>query len=263
MIFHLAGQVAMTTSIANPRLDFEINVNGTFNVLEAVRKYSPTSAILYSSTNKVYGDLEHFEYIEKETRYTCKEFPEGFSEEISLDFRSPYGCSKGSADQYILDYTRIHGLKAAVFRHSSVFGSRQFASYDQGWIGWFVQKALETQKNPQTQFTISGTGKQVRDVLFSEDIINCYFQAAKKISNISGQAFNIGGGIKNSLSLIELFNFLEKELSVSLNIQKTDWRQSDQRVFVANTAKAEKYFGWKPEISSEAGLRKMIQWIKS
>lgn len=261
-VFHLAGQVAMTTSIQNPRLDFEINVCGTFNLLEAIRKYSPHSGIIYSSTNKVYGDLEQFTYEERGTRYHCKEYPQGFSEEIPLDFRSPYGCSKGAADQYMLDYSRIHGLKTVVFRHSSIFGARQFATFDQGWIGWFVQQALNTKQNPETHFSISGTGKQVRDVLFSEDIVNCYFKAVSSIESISGQPFNIGGGAENSLSLLELFQILEEELQVTLQYTKLDWRQSDQRVFIANIHKAREMFGWKPEISAREGVKDMIKWTQ-
>lgn len=144
--FHLAGQVAMTTSIDNPCMDFEINTGGTLNLLEAVRQYQPRCNIIYSSTNKVYGDLEQYEYRETETRYTCTDRPNGFDETTQLDFHSPYGCSKGAADQYMLDYARIFGLNTVVFRHSSMYGGRQFASYDQGWVGWFCQKAVEIKK---------------------------------------------------------------------------------------------------------------------
>lgn len=262
-IFHLAGQVAMTTSIQNPRLDFETNTLGTFNVLEAVRQYSTHSGILYSSTNKVYGDLEQYTYDENETRYTCPQHPNGFPEDVPLNFSSPYGCSKGAADQYILDYHRIHGLKTVVFRHSSIFGVRQFATFDQGWVGWFVRQALETQSNPQTEFTISGNGKQVRDVLFARDLIECYFSAADSIQKISGNAFNIGGGYGSSLSLLELFQHLEKMLNVSLRFKKLPPRQSDQKVFIADTAKAQALFGWQPRTNINQGLSEMIQWTKA
>ena len=262
-IFHLAGQVAMTTSIQNPRLDFETNALGTFNVLEAVRKYSPKTGILYSSTNKVYGDLDQFTYSETDTRFTCNEHPKGFDEKVALDFRSPYGCSKGAADQYILDYHRIHGLRTALFRHSSIFGSRQFATFDQGWVGWFVKQALETKQNPKTEFTIAGNGKQVRDVLFAKDLIDCYFTAADSLDKISGQAFNIGGGVENSLSLLELFGHLERELNVKLNFKKLPWRQSDQKVFIADTQKARELFGWSSKTSVAKGLTEMIRWTQS
>lgn len=158
----------MTSSIENPYKDFEINALGTINVLEAVRKFSPKTAVFFSSTNKVYGDLEQYEYIENESRYICSQFPNGFDETIPLDFCSPYGCSKGAADQHMLDFHRIYGLKTVVFRHSSMYGSRQFSSYDQGWIGWFIQKAKEFYENPNAKpFSICGNGKQVRDIFYT------------------------------------------------------------------------------------------------
>jgi CDP-paratose 2-epimerase len=181
----------MTTSITNRRLDFETNAFGSFNILESVLKFSQETAVIYSSTNKVYGDLEQYTYKETQTRYICNEKPQGFDEGVNLDFRSPYGCSKGSADQYILDYARIFGLKTVVFRHSSMYGSRQFATYDQVWIGWFCQKAIETKLNIiKEPFTISGNGKQVRDVLHSDDMINLYFPCIKNIDTAKGNAFN-------------------------------------------------------------------------
>lgn len=201
-IFHLAGQVAMTTSISNPRLDFETNAIGTFNLLDSVRKYSPNSVILYSSTNKVYVNFEYLTFKETDTRYICEEYLNGFPETIKLDFHSPYGCSKGVADQYLLDFHRIYGLKTIVFRHSSMYGGNQHATYDQGWVGWFCQKALEIKKGILKEpFTISGNGKQVRDVLYASDVVNLYF-TAKDSTNAYGQGFNISGGINNSLSLL-------------------------------------------------------------
>ncbi len=263
VVFHLAGQVAMTTSIENPRLDFEINVVGGVNLLEALRKYAPNAAIFYSSTNKVYGDLEEIALEEAELRYIAREFPQGFDESLRLDFRSPYGCSKGSIDQYMLDYHRIYDLNTVVFRHSSIFGGRQFPTIDQGWIGWFIQQALETKKFPGREaFTICGNGKQVRDVLFAEDLLNCYFSALEKMDECAGHAFNIGGGMSNSLSLLELFRFLEEELSIELNFRKIDWRASDQRVFVANVQKAKQMFGWNPEVDKVSGMRQMLNWLK-
>lgn len=262
-VFHLAGQVAMTTSIANPYKDFEINTMGTVNVLDTLRKYSPATAMIYSSTNKVYGDLEQFTYVEKDKRYVCKEFPKGFSEDITLDFQSPYGCSKGAADQYMLDYHRIFGLKTVVFRHSSMYGSRQFATYDQGWVGWFCEKALEKYQNPQCQpFTISGNGKQVRDILHAKDMIRLYYTALGNMEKVKGQAFNIGGTIDQSLSLLELFDMLEEILGIKLEYTCLEPRISDQKVFVADTGKIERYIGWKPEVSAYEGIKSMIEWIK-
>lgn len=263
VIYHLAGQVAMTTSIADPRMDFEVNVGGSFNVLDAVRLYSPDSTVIYSSTNKVYGDLEQYSYEEGNTRYTCKEFPNGFDESVTLDFHSPYGTSKGSADQYMLDFARIYSLKTVVFRHSSMYGGRQFATYDQGWLGWFTTKALEIKEDRlEEPFTISGNGKQVRDLLYASDMVSLYLKAAEKIDIIKGQAFNIGGGIENSSSLLELFSFLENELEITMEYTQLPPRESDQLVFVADTSKAKRLIGWEPKVSKEEGIRNMIKWIR-
>lgn len=260
-VFHLAGQVAMTTSIANPRLDFEVNAIGTFNLLDAIRKYSPDSVILYSSTNKVYGDFSDLTFEETNTRYICKEYPNGFPETITLDFHSPYGCSKGAADQYLLDFNRIYGIKTIVFRHSSMYGSNQHATFDQGWVGWFCQKALEIKQGiAKEPFTVSGTGKQVRDVLHSSDVVNLYF-AAKDSVDAYGQAFNIGGGIENSLSLLELFRLLEEILDIKMNYRQIEWRESDQKVFVADNKKIKSYINWYPLVTSETGIKKMLEWL--
>lgn len=263
-IFHLAGQVAMTTSIANPRMDFEVNVMGTHNLLEAVRQYAHDAAVVYSSTNKVYGDLEQYTYRETETRYECIEHPNGFDETTPLEFHSPYGCSKGAADQYMLDYARIFGLKTVVFRHSSMYGGRQFATYDQGWVGWFCQKAIET-KNGQIKepFTISGNGKQVRDVLHADDMKSLYLQALKNIDQAKGTAFNIGGGIQNSLSLLDLFALLNNLLKVKLDYIQLPVRESDQRVFVADITKVKQLLSWHPAVSSEEGVSRMIDWLSA
>jgi CDP-paratose 2-epimerase len=261
-IFHLAGQVAMTTSIANPRMDFEVNVGGTHNLLEAVRQYAPQAIVVYSSTNKVYGDLEQYTYEETATRFQCIEHPYGFNERTRLDFHSPYGCSKGAADQYMLDYARIFGLKTVVFRHSSMYGGRQFATYDQGWVGWFCQKAIETSRGQLKQpFTISGTGKQVRDVLHSDDMKRLYIAAVCNIEQAKGQAFNIGGGIDNSLSLVELFSLLESMIEIKMNYEKLPVRESDQRVFVADIQKAKSILNWAPLIPSAVGVAKMLDWL--
>ena len=262
VIFHLAGQVAMTTSIDNPRMDFEVNALGSLNVLEAVRTYSPETVVLYSSTNKVYGDLEQFQYEEKETRYICKDKPNGFDETVNLDFHSPYGSSKGSADQYMLDYSRIYGLKTAVFRHSSMFGGRQFSTFDQGWLGWFTRKALDIKSGRANEkFTINGNGKQVRDLLYASDCVALYMTAAQQIDNICGQAFNIGGGMENSSSLLELFNFLERELGIEMEYTQLPPRESDQKVFVADITKVTSKIDWQPKIDKEVGIRKMIDWV--
>lgn len=262
VIFHLAGQVAMTTSINNPRLDFEINSMGTFNLLDAVRKYSPDSIILYSSTNKVYGDFANLTFEETNTRYKCIEYPNGFPESIALDFHSPYGCSKGAADQYLLDYARIYGIKTAVFRHSSMYGGNQHATVDQGWVGWFCQKALDIKTGKADgSFTVSGNGKQVRDVLHADDVVNLYFTALQFIDKVQGKAFNVGGGIGNSLSLLELFEFLERELKITMKYDQLPPRESDQLVFIADNSFINSALGWVPKIDFQNGIRDMILWL--
>lgn len=263
VIFHVAGQVAMTTSLINPKMDFEVNMLGSLNILESVRKYSLDSIIIYSSTNKVYGDLNYLKYQETKTRYISVDYPDGFDEKLKLDFHSPYGCSKGAADQYMLDYARIYGLKTIVFRHSSMYGGRQFATYDQGWIGWFCQKAIEIKKSIlKDPFTISGTGKQVRDVLYVDDVVNLYFKTIEIIDKLKGEAFNIGGGMNNSLSLIEFFSILEEELNIKMNYKKLPWRKSDQKIFVSNNLKANEKIRWGPKTSKKEGIKNILEWIR-
>ena len=261
-IFHLAGQVAMTTSIANPRTDFEVNTFGSLNLLEAVRRNCPKAVIVYSSTNKVYGSLEQFSYIETETRFRCVEKPDGFDEQTQLEFHSPYGCSKGAADQYMLDYARIFGLRTIVLRHSSMYGGRQFATYDQGWVGWFCQKAIETKKNIFNEgFTISGNGKQVRDLLHVDDMKRLYIAAIENVEKAKGMAFNIGGGKDNSLSLLELFSLLEKKLSIEMIYRVNPPRESDQKVFIADVSKVNEIMGWHPKVNTELGVSSMLEWV--
>ena len=261
-IFHLAGQVAMTTSIANPRMDFEVNVLGTHNLLEAVRQYASNAIVVYSSTNKVYGDLEQYTYVETNTRFQCFEYPIGFNEQTQLDFHSPYGCSKGAADQYMLDYARIFGLKTVVFRHSSMYGGRQFSTFDQGWVGWFCQKAVETSKGLRKEpFTISGTGKQVRDVLHADDVKRLYAAAVNNIDKAKGHAFNIGGGVENSLSLLELFSLLESLIGTRMDYTMVPVRESDQRVFIADISKAANLLSWIPIVTTKQGVSSMLNWV--
>ncbi|MFQ5509659.1 MAG: NAD-dependent epimerase/dehydratase family protein [Leptospirillia bacterium] len=263
-VFHLAGQVAMTTSIADPRSDFNTNALGTLNLLEAVRAHAPEATVVYSSTNKVYGDLEQFQYRETATRYECVEQPDGFDESCPLEFHSPYGCSKGAADQYMLDYARIFGMKTVVFRHSSMYGGRQFATADQGWIGWFCQKGVDVKRGTSdAPFTISGSGKQVRDVLHAEDMKRLYAAAVTHIDRARGEAFNIGGGMANSLSLLELFALIEELLGITLEYTKLPPRESDQRVFVANLAKARRLLDWQPRVGTREGIAAMLEWTEN
>lgn len=260
-VFHLAGQVAMTTSIKDPRADFETNALGTLNVLEALRLHAPRAAMIYSSTNKVYGDLEQYRYEETATRYRCLDRPDGFDESTPLEFHSPYGCSKGAGDQYVLDYARIFGLRTLVLRHSTIYGGRQFATYDQGWIGWFCNRALAARAGENNPFTISGTGKQVRDLLHAEDAVQLYYGLAERIDAVRGQPFNIGGGMDNSLSLLELFGILEQELGMKLSFEQLPPRESDQRVFVADTGKVRRALGWAPTVGHLEGVRRMLAWL--
>ncbi len=264
VIFHLAGQVAMTTSMQSPRRDFEINVLGSVNVLESVRQDTPDTAIVYASSNKVYGNLDHLDLVEAESRYQPRIAQNGVDESVGIEFHTPYGCSKGAADQYMLDYARGFGLNTAVFRHSTIYGGRQFATYDQGWVGWFVRQAIESKANPsRPPFTVSGDGKQVRDLLHVSDAVRCYVAAYEHIASARGQAFNIGGGIENSMSLLELLNYLEKRLDIKLNYTHLPWRQSDQKFFVADNSKAYRLIRWKPITSREAGIDTVLNWETS
>ena len=267
-ICHVAGQVAMTTSIRNPRKDIETNLIGTFNILEATRIYSSNALIAFSSTNKVYGDLGWLNIIENELRYSLKDFPNGLDENIPLDFSTPYGCSKGSADQYVRDWARVYGLNTVIFRHSSIYGGRQYASIDQGWIGWFCKKVLEQKSNFKNNkqvvpFTISGSGKQVRDVLHAEDLIALYHYAYEQKDKLYGEIFNIGGGTKNSLSILELFEVLGELLDMAdLKYLKIDRRTSDQDCFIADITKAKNILNWSPKVNYKKGLEKMIHWSR-
>lgn len=261
-ILHLAGQIAMTKSIDDPRSDFEINVIGGHNLLEAVRRHVPHCHLFYSSTNKVYGDLSDVQLVEQATRYSSVEFPSGFNESLRLDFRSPYGCSKGAIDQYMLDYHRMYGIKTTVFRHSSVFGIWQQGTFDQGWVAWFLQQAIRTKEDRSHRFTISGDGKQVRDVLFSDDLVECYYKAIAAGDKVAGQVFNIGGGINNSLSLIELLSELSYLLKIDFNVDFLPWRLSDQKFFVADTTKASAYFNWSARVGKLEGIRQSLDWTE-
>ncbi len=256
-VIHLAAQVAVTTSVTNPREDFEINALGTFNVLEAIRGAKINPAVLYSSTNKVYGGMTDIKITERNGRYEYESLPDGIAEERLLDFHSPYGCSKGTADQYMIDYSRIYGLRTAVFRQSCIYGYRQFGIEDQGWVAWFTIAAMLGKP-----LTVYGDGKQVRDVLFIEDLIDGYEAAIANIDKIKGNAFNVGGGAKNTMSLLELLSFLEKFFGKKIPVKYGGWRPGDQPVFVCDIAKAKKEFGWEPKTVPEEGVKKLYEWVK-
>ncbi len=257
-VLHLAAQVAVTTSVADPRTDFEINALGTLNVLEAVRTAADgRPAVLYSSTNKVYGNLEHVRVVERDGRYAYEDVPLGVSEDEPIDFHSPYGCSKGAADQYVRDYARIYGLKTVTFRQSCIYGTRQFGIEDQGWIAWFCIAALTGQP-----FKIYGDGKQIRDALWVDDLIDAYERALERIDTVTGEVFNVGGGPALTMSLNELVTKLERALGRDFDPPYADWRPGDQRVFVADTAKAQRMLGWAPKVAPDEGVEKLLYWVR-
>lgn len=258
VILHAAAQVAVTTSIENPFLDFEINLKGTLNVLEAARASARVTAFIFTSTNKVYGSLKDISFIEEATRYAYRDKPEGISEKEPLDFHSPYGCSKGAADQYVRDYHRIYGVPTIVFRQSCVYGPHQFGIVDQGWIAHISTFFLLNKP-----ITIYGNGKQVRDILCVEDLNEAFYLAVKNINQTKGKIYNIGGGNKNTISVLELIVFLEKFLNKKVNVKFDKMRDGDQLVYISDTTKAFEDFNWKPKIDREQGLNKIIEWIDS
>lgn len=262
-IFHLAGQVAMTTSLRSPRHDFDVNVGGSVNLLEAVRRHVPETTIVYASSNKVYGELDDVPLAEKSTRYEPADGGHGIDESARLDFRTPYGCSKGAADQYMLEYARNFGLHTVVFRHSTIYGGRQISTFDQGWVGWFCQQALSARKDPNHRFTINGDGKQVRDLLYVSDAVRCYRSAHQHVASAAGQAFNIGGGWENSMSLLELFAHLERKLNVRMHYERLAWRNNDQKYFVADNSKATAVLQWSPTVTKEDGIAATLEWERA
>jgi len=256
-VYHMAGQVAVTTSVVDPREDFEINALGTFNVLEAVRAMAPQAVVFYASTNKVYGGMEEVVIVEDKTRHRYRDFPFGISEAQPLDFHSPYGCSKGTGDQYVRDYARIYGMRTVVFRQSCIYGTRQFGVEDQGWVAHFciavrLGRAL----------TIYGDGKQVRDVLWIDDLVAAYDAAAEHMDVAAGQVYNIGGGPANTMSIWAEFGaILAKLAGHPIPVAYADWRPGDQLVYVSDISKAERDLGWRPQVSVEAGVSKLWHWI--
>jgi CDP-paratose 2-epimerase len=257
VIVHLAGQVAVTTSVVNPRDDFEANALGTFNALEAARLSERNPIFIYSSTNKVYGGMEDVEIIEEATRWLYKDLVEGCSETQPLDFHSPYGVSKGSGDQYTRDYARIYGLRSVVFRQSCIYGPRQFGVEDQGWLAWMMIAAVTGK-----QITIYGDGKQVRDVLHVNDLLNAYDLAVERIDEVKGQVYNIGGGRRNVMAIWAEFGpILERLIGRKIEVARADWRPGDQRVFYADFRKAQRELGWEPKIDLEEGMELLFDWI--
>lgn len=256
-VVHLASQVAVTTSLRDPRDDFEINALGTFNVLEAVRLAGHKPPVLYSSTNKVYGEMDDLKVEEGETSYRYADLPYGVPETQPLDFHSPYGCSKGAGDQYVRDYARIFDLPTVVFRQSCIYGPRQFGIEDQGWVAWFVIAAVTGRP-----ITIYGDGKQVRDVLYIEDLLDAYDAALDDLDTAAGNVYNVGGGPENTLSIwVEFGPLLEELLGRQIPVTRKEWRPGDQRVFIADIRKAGRELGWQPGIDVKTGLRLLVNWV--
>ena len=258
-IYHLAAQVAVTTSVANPREDFEINALGTFNVLEAARLSGMRPVVVYASTNKVYGGMEDVQVAEDATRWRYADLPLGMSESQPLDFHSPYGCSKGAGDQYVRDYARIYGLPTVAFRQSSVYGFRQFGVEDQGWIAHLI---IATVKGHP--INIYGDGKQVRDMLWVDDLLDAYAIALKHPEKIAGKIYNVGGGPEYALSIwTEVQPILESLAERKISVTYGDWRPGDQKVYISDIRKAEAELGWKPKVSPQEGIKRLWEWVSA
>jgi CDP-paratose 2-epimerase len=264
-VFHFAAQVAVTTSLADPLHDFEVNAAGTLNLLEAIRQAPFRPPLLYTSTNKVYGTLRAVDLVlsRGEGRDRDRYLPtdpylaaHGLNEHQPLDFHSPYGCSKGTADQYVLDYSRVFGLSAVVFRMSCIYGAHQRGNEDQGWVAHFLLKMLEDQP-----ITVFGDGRQVRDLLYVDDLIDAMLAAQSDIDNVRGQAFNVGGGVENAVSVREVLGQIAGALGRAPRLDWQDWRAADQRYYVSNVERLNQALGWRPQVSVAEGLRRLTAWL--
>ncbi len=258
MVLHLAAQVAVTTSVTDPRSDFEMNALASFNLLEAVRKSGKKPFTLYTSTNKVYGGMETVKIRRKKDRYEYANRPRGITENDPLDFHSPYGCSKGAADQYFRDYHRIYGIPTVVFRQSCIYGPHQQGNEDQGWVAHFM-KAAQANKG----VTLFGDGRQVRDVLYVEDLVKAFDVAYRKRGKSAGRIYNMGGGPSNTVSLLELLDWIGDRRGKKVSVKKKGWRPGDQRVYISSVDKIRRELGWKPETRAKAGFEKLWTFLKS
>ncbi|MEX2143444.1 MAG: GDP-mannose 4,6-dehydratase [Anaerolineales bacterium] len=259
VIVHLAGQVAVTSSVVDPRTDFEINAFGSFNVLESARKSRRKPFVIYSSTNKVYGEMMEHRLLEQKTRYRYARLPYGLPETQQLDFHSPYGCSKGAAEQYVRDYARIYEIPSVVLRQSCIYGPRQFGIEDQGWLAWFVIAAVL-----EKPITIYGDGKQVRDMLHVRDLIAAYEAAVARRKKIAGRIYNVGGGPQHTLSIwAECGPMLEKLLGRKIPIRRDKVRPGDQKVYISDIRKAKKELGWAPKTGVEQGVPELVDWVQA
>ncbi|WP_294394960.1 NAD-dependent epimerase/dehydratase family protein [uncultured Sphingomonas sp.] len=258
-VFHMAAQVAVTTSLVDPRDDFSINIVGTLNLLDALRTRNPQAPVVFASTNKVYGDLADIDFDLEGDAYVpadprTKSY--GIGEDRPLDFHTPYGCSKGAADQYVLDYARSYGLRSAVVRMSCIYGQRQMGTEDQGWVAHFLIRALEGKP-----ITLYGDGCQVRDILDVSDAVGAYLAAWQQIDAVQGRAFNLGGGTGNAVSLRQLLAYVGQLLGRELEIGYSDWRAGDQRYFVADTRAIEGALGLGAKVPWREGVARLAQWL--
>jgi CDP-paratose 2-epimerase len=259
-VFHFAAQVAVTTSLENPTEDFEINARGTLNLLEAMRVQSTPPPLLFTSTNKVYGHMADVPLQVRDGRYEPADAPlreHGFSEERCVHFHSPYGCSKGCAEQYVLDYAKTFNMPAVVFRMSCIYGLHQFGNEDQGWVAHFLIRALEEQG-----ITIYGDGRQVRDVLFVEDLVDAMLLAHQNIDKLSGEVFNMGGGPQNTTSLLELLDSIEALHGARPQVDFEDWRPADQQYYVSDTRKFSAATGWRAQMPVREGIQRLYEWLR-
>jgi CDP-paratose 2-epimerase len=258
-VFHLAAQVAVTSSLVDPRHDFEVNALGTLNVLEAMRRCECRPSIVFSSTNKVYGALDDIDVgvigqrYEPSDRKICER---GIGEWRTLEFHSPYGCSKGAAEQYVLDYARSYGIRSVVLRMSCIYGPHQHGNEDQGWVAHFLRSALAGQP-----ITIYGDGCQVRDVLFVEDLLDAFEAAYAGIGTLSGRAFNIGGGPANAVSLREVLSTIEQTLERPIELEFADWRTGDQRYYVSDVRRFQEATRWRPQTDVRGGIEALATWL--
>jgi CDP-paratose 2-epimerase len=253
VIVHLAGQVSFMKSLMNPLRDFEINALGTLNMLEFVRKYSPGTTVIGVSSNKIYGSLDYIQTVETDTRYVAPNFPRGFNESLKLDFQGPYGCSKGTADQYLIDYNRMFGLRTISLRQSSIYGPYQRPSDDQGWVAYFLEKIKSG-----SPIQLNGRGMQVRDILHVRDWVDLVQLISKMNSSQFGRAFNVGGGQNNAISILELIKYVSDQLGVNPAITFGDVRPSDQKIFVSDNTSIEKATGWEVKIDKIRGINESL-----
>lgn len=256
LLLHLAAQVAVTTSLVDPRGDFETNVLGTINLLEAARLAGIAAPIIYSSSNKVYGELNDLNERERGSDAAARVYEHGIGEDRRLDFHSPYGCSKGAADQYVRDYHRMFGLNTVVMRQSCIYGGRQFACEEQGWVAWFV---IATKLG--RLITIYGDGAQVRDILFVDDLIDAFEAAAANIGAVAGSVFNIGGGVHNAVTLLDVLGFLEQLSGKRIRYRVGETRPGDQRFYVSDIRRACSQLKWRPRVNWKMGLSKLYEWV--